>query len=89
MSAPVRSLPALFDAPATPDPRGLGGLLVLVQSKPRPLPLAEVRVRASIAGDVCRTVVEQRFPFERIADAHRVVDTGHKRGAVVVTLSAG
>lgn len=35
-----------------------------------------------------RAVVEQRFPFERIADAHRVVDTGHKRGAVVVTLSA-
>jgi NADPH:quinone reductase-like Zn-dependent oxidoreductase len=33
-------------------------------------------------------VVEQRFPLERIADAHRVVDTGHKRGAVVVTLDA-
>ncbi|MBX7192970.1 MAG: NAD(P)-dependent alcohol dehydrogenase [Sandaracinaceae bacterium] len=33
-------------------------------------------------------VVEQRFPFERIAEAHRVVDTGHKRGAVVVTLGA-
>lgn len=38
------------------------------------------------ARGVLRPVVGQRFPFERIADAHRVVDTGHKRGAVVVTL---
>lgn len=43
--------------------------------------LAELAARGAY-----RAVVEQRFPFERIADAHRVVDTGHKRGAVVVTL---
>jgi D-arabinose 1-dehydrogenase-like Zn-dependent alcohol dehydrogenase len=45
--------------------------------------LAELAVEGSYA-----PVVEQRFAFEKIADAHRVVDTGHKRGAVVVTLSA-
>lgn len=39
------------------------------------------------ASGAYKAVVEQRFTFERIADAHRVVDTGHKRGAVVVTLS--
>jgi NADPH:quinone reductase-like Zn-dependent oxidoreductase len=37
---------------------------------------------------VYRAVVEQRFAFEHIADAHRLVDTGHKRGSVVVTLDA-
>lgn len=45
--------------------------------------LAELAVEGSY-----RPVVEQRFAFEKIADAHRVVDTGHKRGAVVVTLGA-
>lgn len=33
-------------------------------------------------------VIGQRFTFARIADAHRVVDTGHKRGAVLVTVAA-
>lgn len=61
MSATARLIQLLSEAPATPDPRGLGGLLVLVGGAPRPLPLREVRVRAQITGDVCRTVVEQRF----------------------------
>lgn len=33
-----------------------------------------------------KPVIDRRFPFERMADAHRHVDTGHKRGNVVVTL---
>jgi hypothetical protein len=28
------------------------------------------------------------FPFERITDAYRVVDSGRKKGSVVVTLDA-
>ena len=40
------------------------------------------------ASGAYRPVVEHRFPFERIAEAHRVVETGHKRGSVVVTLAA-
>lgn len=44
---------------------------------------------AKLAGEGrYHAVVEQRFPLERVADAHRVVDTGHKRGAVVVTLDS-
>ncbi|MBM3396391.1 MAG: NAD(P)-dependent alcohol dehydrogenase [Betaproteobacteria bacterium] len=31
-------------------------------------------------------VIDSRFAFERIADAYRVVDGGHKRGSVVVSL---
>jgi NADPH:quinone reductase-like Zn-dependent oxidoreductase len=33
-----------------------------------------------------RPVIDRRFPFERIVEAHAYVDTGRKRGNVVVTL---
>jgi NADPH:quinone reductase-like Zn-dependent oxidoreductase len=31
-------------------------------------------------------VIEQRYPFERLVDAYRIVDSGRKKGSVVVTL---
>ncbi len=91
MSAPVRSLPTLFDAPAAPDPRGLGGLLVLVQAAPRPLPLSEVKVRATIAGDVCRTVVEQRFqnPYASPMEAIHIFPLPERGAVTEVELRAG
>ncbi|MFI1919908.1 NADP-dependent oxidoreductase [Nocardia sp. NPDC020380] len=33
-----------------------------------------------------RVHVQQSFPFERVADAHRVLDGGHLRGKLVLTL---
>jgi NADPH:quinone reductase-like Zn-dependent oxidoreductase len=33
-----------------------------------------------------KPVIDKTFPFERIADAHRYVDQGHKRGNVAVTI---
>lgn len=33
-----------------------------------------------------RPVIDQRFPFERIVDAYRVVDSGRKKGSVVLWL---
>ena len=33
-----------------------------------------------------RPVIDQRFPFERIVDAYRVVDSGRKKGSVVLCL---
>jgi len=44
--------------------RHLGGMLALIADEPVALPLVSVRVRASVAGDCCRTVVEQRFRNE-------------------------
>lgn len=44
-----------------PDSRGLGGLMVLMGRKEKPLPLLDVKVRAQILGPFCRTVIEQRF----------------------------
>jgi NADPH:quinone reductase-like Zn-dependent oxidoreductase len=35
-----------------------------------------------------RPVIDSRFPFERIVDAHTRVDSHRKRGSVVVTLAA-
>ena len=34
-----------------------------------------------------RPVIDRRYTFDQIAQAHRHVDTGHKRGSVVVTVT--
>lgn len=57
----VRSVDPSPEISVPSHPCGLGALLALVDGVEVPLPLAEVRVRTSIAGDVARTVVEQDF----------------------------
>jgi NADPH:quinone reductase-like Zn-dependent oxidoreductase len=43
---------------------------------------------ALLASGVLKPVIDSRYPFEQIVEAHRRVDTGHKVGSVVVTLAA-
>ena len=43
------------------EPRDLGGLLGILAGREVAFPLREVRVRSSLAGNCCRTVVEQVF----------------------------
>ena len=39
------------------------------------------------AGQI-RAVIDRTFPLEKIVEAHRLVDTGHKRGGVVLAIGA-
>jgi NADPH:quinone reductase-like Zn-dependent oxidoreductase len=47
----------------------------------------DLRLLAELtSADKFRPVIDRRYPFDQIVEAHRYVDTGRKRGSVVVTL---
>jgi NADPH:quinone reductase-like Zn-dependent oxidoreductase len=39
------------------------------------------------AGQI-RAVIHRSFPLEQIVEAHRLVDSGHKRGSAIITVRA-
>lgn len=63
-----------------PGPRVLAGMSV---EKTDALRL----VGRLIEDGALQIVVDRRYPLERIAEAHRYVDTGRKRGNVVITVA--
>jgi NADPH:quinone reductase-like Zn-dependent oxidoreductase len=58
-------------------------------SGPAPERLADVAWLADLAAQGCyRPVIDSCYPLEQIARAHARVETGHKRGNVVVTMTS-
>ena len=45
-------------------------------------------IKALYEAKVVTTIIDRSYPFEEIVEAHRHVDTGHKRGNVVLSLGA-
>ncbi len=45
-----------------------------------------VMLRQLIESGKIRSVIDRQYPLERIAEAHRYVDTGQKAGNVVITV---
>ena len=84
---PVPVEPAPFLPSWEPDPRGLGALM----AQDKPLPLAEVRVRAEIVGSFARSVVEQRFenPYDQPLEVVHIFPLPPDGAVVELELKAG
>jgi NADPH:quinone reductase-like Zn-dependent oxidoreductase len=83
----------VFDAvgklPASVGKRALGdgGVYLSIRSSTREEPGNLIFLKELVEAGAIRPVIDRRYPLERIAEAHKYVETGHKRGNVVITIA--
>jgi NADPH:quinone reductase-like Zn-dependent oxidoreductase len=64
------------------------GVYLNVNNTPNDLRLDDLlHLQSLLSSGHLTPVIDRRYPLEAVADAHRYVEAGHKRGNVVITVS--